>query len=123
MIEMRNILRGCVLLGVACTLASCDSIRDAAGLTKQPPDEFAVVTKAPLTLPPDYSLRPPQPRTRRPPRPSSRRSRSRPTLRHRGRLGQGREVGSPIVPDHRAQRLGLDHLDLVAPGIEVPAHL
>ena len=30
------------------------------------PDEFRVVTKAPLTLPPDYSLRPPQPGEPRP---------------------------------------------------------
>ena len=61
MIEMRNLLRGVVLLGVACSLASCDTIRDAAGLTKQPPDEFAVVTKAPLIIPPDYNLHPPKP--------------------------------------------------------------
>ena len=61
MIDMRNLLRGCVLLGVACSLASCDTIRDAAGLTKQPPDEFAVVTKAPLIIPPDYNLHPPKP--------------------------------------------------------------
>ncbi len=59
--RMRNLLRGCVLLGVACSLASCDSIRDAAGLTKQPPDEFAVVTKAPLIIPPDFNLHPPKP--------------------------------------------------------------
>ena len=29
--------------------------------TKQPPDEFAVLTKAPLVVPPDYNLRPPKP--------------------------------------------------------------
>lgn len=40
---------------------SCDSIRDAAGITKEPPDEFAVVTKAPLIIPPDYNLHPPKP--------------------------------------------------------------
>jgi hypothetical protein len=61
MIEMRNFLRGCVLLGVACSLASCDTIRDAAGLTKQPLDEFAVVTKSPLIIPPDFNLHPPKP--------------------------------------------------------------
>jgi hypothetical protein len=59
--RMRNLLRGCVLLGVACALSSCDSIRDAAGLNKEPPDEFAVVTKAPLIIPPDYNLHPPKP--------------------------------------------------------------
>jgi hypothetical protein len=59
--RMRNLLRGFVLLGVACSLASCNSIRDAAGLNKTPPDEFAVVTKAPLIIPPDYNLHPPKP--------------------------------------------------------------
>src|SRR5580693_9204727 len=42
-------------------LAGCQSLRDAAGLTKQPPDEFAVVTKAPLIVPPDFNLHPPSP--------------------------------------------------------------
>jgi hypothetical protein len=59
--RMRNLLRGCVLLGAAVSLMSCDSIRDAAGLNKSPPDEFAVVTKAPLIIPPDYNLHPPKP--------------------------------------------------------------
>ncbi len=36
------------------------------GLTKQPPDEFVVVTRAPLSLPPDFLLRPPAPGAPRP---------------------------------------------------------
>jgi hypothetical protein len=43
------------------TLAACDSLREEAGLTKQSPDEFAVTTKAPLVVPPDFNLRPPSP--------------------------------------------------------------
>ena len=35
-------------------------------MTKVMPDEFRVVTKAPLTLPPDYDLRPPAPGEPRP---------------------------------------------------------
>ena len=31
------------------------------GLDRQTPDEFAVVTRAPLTLPPEFGLRPPDP--------------------------------------------------------------
>ncbi|MBN9570213.1 MAG: DUF3035 domain-containing protein [Alphaproteobacteria bacterium] len=50
-----------VLAGASLALIGCDSIREAAGVTKQPPDEFAVVTKAPLIIPPDYNLRPPKP--------------------------------------------------------------
>ena len=42
-------------------MAGCQSLRDAAGLTKQSPDEFAVVTKAPLIIPPDFNLHPPSP--------------------------------------------------------------
>lgn len=42
-------------------LSGCESLRRDAGLTKQPPDEFAVTTKAPLIVPPDYRLRPPSP--------------------------------------------------------------
>jgi len=43
------------------TLSGCDSLRNAAGLTKKSPDEFAVTTKAPLVIPPDFNLRPPRP--------------------------------------------------------------
>ena len=50
----------------AAGLAGCDSASKAFGLSKVTPDEFRVVTKAPLTLPPDYSLRPPEPGEPRP---------------------------------------------------------
>jgi hypothetical protein len=43
------------------TLSGCDSIRRAAGLVKKSPDEFAVTTKAPLVIPPDFNLVPPLP--------------------------------------------------------------
>ena len=42
-------------------LSGCDSLRNAAGLQKKSPDEFAVTTKAPLVIPPDFNLRPPLP--------------------------------------------------------------
>jgi hypothetical protein len=47
-------------------LAGCEKAREAFGLTKQPPDEFEVVTRAPLQLPPDFGLRPPTPGAQRP---------------------------------------------------------
>jgi hypothetical protein len=53
--------RMAALAALAIALCGCQTIRDAAGVTKQPPDEFAVVTKAPLVIPPDYELRPPKP--------------------------------------------------------------
>jgi hypothetical protein len=45
----------------AVALAGCDDLRKAAGLNKKSPDEFAVTTKAPLVIPPDFNLRPPTP--------------------------------------------------------------
>lgn len=44
----------------------CDTLKEQAGLTKRAPDEFTVVTKAPLVIPPDFSLRPPRPGIQRP---------------------------------------------------------
>lgn len=51
-----------LLAGSALALTAC------AGTGKNPPDEFAIVTKAPLTVPPDYALRPPKPGETRPER-------------------------------------------------------
>jgi hypothetical protein len=45
----------------ATALSGCDSLRQMAGLNKKSPDEFAVTTKAPLVIPPDFNLRPPLP--------------------------------------------------------------
>lgn len=42
-------------------LAGCQSASKALGMAKITPDEFKVVTKAPLVVPPDYALRPPAP--------------------------------------------------------------
>ena len=55
-----------VLLALPLAAGGCDSTRNALGLTKKSPDEFAVVTKAPLVLPPEFGLRPPQPGAARP---------------------------------------------------------
>lgn len=55
-------------LGLAALLAlpACDTLRSTFGGGKQPPDEFAVLSRAPLTLPPDFQLRPPAPGMPRP---------------------------------------------------------
>ena len=36
------------------------------GLTRDAPDEYTVTTRAPLSMPPDYNLRPPRPGSPRP---------------------------------------------------------
>lgn len=56
-------LAGVAILG---GLWGCSGVGESLGLGKQSPDEFAVVRNAPLTLPPNYTLRPPQPGAPRP---------------------------------------------------------
>ena len=61
-----------VILGIAGIglmaggLGGCDQARQALGYDKSSPDEFKVVRQAPLSLPPDYELRPPRPGEKRP---------------------------------------------------------
>lgn len=47
-------------------LGGCQSISKAIGVEKTVPDEFRVVTKAPLVVPPEFNLRPPRPGEARP---------------------------------------------------------
>lgn len=56
-------LRVALTLGaVVVAVTGCSgSVQDSLGLGKRQPDEFQVVRRAPLILPPDYSLRPPAP--------------------------------------------------------------
>jgi Protein of unknown function (DUF3035) len=49
------------LLACCIALAGCGGIGRALGVAKSSPDEFSVVTKAPLVIPPDYTLKPPAP--------------------------------------------------------------
>ena len=63
----RCIAAGVGALALAVALSACEGgIGDALGLGKNAPDEFTVVRSAPLTLPPDFSLRPPRPGEVRP---------------------------------------------------------
>ena len=47
-------------------LLGCENAKETIGLTKQAPDEFAIVTRAPLNIPPQFDLRPPKPGSSRP---------------------------------------------------------
>ena len=68
--QTRSVLTGSALVAglaaVALTTQGCASLGDKLGLNNQAPDEFRVVAKAPLVVPPDYSLRPPAPGEPRP---------------------------------------------------------
>ena len=51
---------------LALVLTGCSSLNSILGGEKTPPDEFRVVSRAPLSLPPDYGLTAPQPGAQRP---------------------------------------------------------
>ncbi len=54
-------------LAAALLVGACSTdVARTFGLTRDPPDEFQVTTRAPLTVPPDFTLRPPQPGQPRP---------------------------------------------------------
>ena len=60
-------LRSFILLGVAALfLTACGEIREDLGFGRNPPDEFAVVERPLLSMPPDFGLRPPRPGAPRP---------------------------------------------------------
>ena len=56
------------LLLLPAMLAACSGqeARETLGLTREAPDEFVIVSRPPLTLPPDFELRPPTPGVSRP---------------------------------------------------------
>ena len=61
---MTGILRTTLTLSLVIpmlVLGGCGTIQKFSGNSKSPPDEFAVVTRPPLQLPPDFSLSPPEP--------------------------------------------------------------
>jgi hypothetical protein len=81
------------VLAAATAASGCASVSRAIGATKTSPDEFRVVTQAPLTLPPDYNLRPPRPGEPRP-------SEIEPSQQARSALF-GQEVGQAATPGER----------------------
>lgn len=50
----------------AVSLSACKNMSNSLGLAKVTPDEFRVVTKAPLVIPTDYTMRAPTPGQPRP---------------------------------------------------------
>ena len=58
---MRHALVLGMTIGTLFMLSACGrgTVQDALGMGKRSPDEFAVVSRAPLIMPPDYGLRPP----------------------------------------------------------------
>ncbi len=57
---------GAVVAVAALGMTGCSGVNQALGMNKITPDEYRVVAKAPLVVPPDYALRPPAPGEPRP---------------------------------------------------------
>ncbi|MBI1209762.1 MAG: DUF3035 domain-containing protein [Azospirillum sp.] len=64
---------GWAILAVAgvAAVSGCSNAAKTFGLERAPPDEFAVVRQVPLSMPPDFRLKPPQPGAARPQEPST----------------------------------------------------
>ena len=58
-----SLVGACLLL---LALPGCSDFRAIMGMDRTGPDEFAVESRAPLLIPPDFNLRPPQPGATRP---------------------------------------------------------
>lgn len=63
---MRKLALGSAAILCLSMLGGCESAKQELGLTRSPPDEFAVVKRAPLEMPPEFALRAPQPGAPRP---------------------------------------------------------
>ena len=54
------------IIALAIVVAGCAQVREELGLEKSSPDEFRVYSRAPLSIPPNFALRPPRPGVARP---------------------------------------------------------
>ena len=90
------------------SLSACQHAKDSLGLAKVTPDEFRVVTKAPLVIPPEYAMRPPAPGE---PRPQELQPESAARLTLMGQAqAADRSEGEKLL----VQRAGADHADPLA---------
>ncbi len=51
---------------ITLSISACSTTKEQFDFSKKAPDEFAVVTRAPLEMPPNFNLRPPRPGVQRP---------------------------------------------------------
>ncbi len=65
MTRSRLFMGAITVVGGAMVLAACSGSGGPLNTDRRGPDEFAVYSRAPLTMPPDYSLRPPDPNQNR----------------------------------------------------------
>lgn len=81
-------------------LAACsgDELTRTFGLSRDAPDEFQVTTRAPLSMPPDFTLRPPRPGATRP-QEMTQRQQAEATLAPDAALAQ---PSAPVTPGQQA---------------------
>ncbi|MBN8544101.1 MAG: DUF3035 domain-containing protein [Alphaproteobacteria bacterium] len=58
---MRIHLTPLIITALLLTACEGNEVREAVGLTREAPDEFVVVSRPPLSVPPDFDLKPPRP--------------------------------------------------------------
>jgi hypothetical protein len=57
---MKRTIRAMLLLAALPLTGGCEGVKEELGIgVKRPPDEFTVYSRAPLSMPPDFALRPP----------------------------------------------------------------
>ncbi|HKU99468.1 MAG TPA: DUF3035 domain-containing protein, partial [Vineibacter sp.] len=64
--QAKVVIRGLALVGAVSALGACSAFQNLGGAKKVSPDEFRIVAHAPLAMPPNADLRPPQPGAPRP---------------------------------------------------------
>ncbi len=64
-VKPRALVAG-VIVAAAFATSGCSEVRQAVGFEKTTPDEFRVVSRAPLSMPPHYGLKAPRPGATRP---------------------------------------------------------
>ena len=64
--SLNRVFLAAALAFAAAGATGCGGLSRSLGVAKTTPDEFRVVTKAPLVVPPDFALRPPAPGEPRP---------------------------------------------------------
>ena len=59
-LSLKTLLKLAAGTGLVLAVSGCTRTSKALGLTKSAPNEFNILTKAPLVVPPEYNLRPPK---------------------------------------------------------------
>jgi len=100
---VRSADRGVAVVSAVCLAASsliagCTDFKKSIGLEPTLPDEFAVESRAPLTIPPDFELRPPSPGAPRPQETASNQQ-AKQAIEHAGPGEPGKQA-----PDFRLRR-------------------